>query len=225
MDFLSAYHLLLLAHVLLFAYWLGADVAVFFGARYSADSRYSVETRTTVAEITGFVDLFPRLAVPLTGATGFALATQRGTVDASAGLSAAVYAVTLTWFANNLYIYLNRKRPERLGLPRNLDLTLRCIAGAGALLLGVNAFVDASLVADRSIGAKLIVFAAAIAFSLTLRFVFAPYRPALRKIAEGDGGPEDEAAMKRALAIGRPVVVGIWLCTIVAAAIGLWHPF
>lgn len=38
---MSVYFLLLFAHVMLFAYWLGSDVGVFYGMRFVLDSRLS----------------------------------------------------------------------------------------------------------------------------------------------------------------------------------------
>lgn len=55
----SLYDFLLLLHALLFAYWLGADLAVLYAARYAADKSFSVETRQTISGIMAFVDLAP----------------------------------------------------------------------------------------------------------------------------------------------------------------------
>jgi len=75
---ISLYNALLLLHVLVFVYWLGADLAVLYAAKYGAEERLSIETRQTIGDIMAFVDLFPRLSVPLIGATGMTMAFLAG---------------------------------------------------------------------------------------------------------------------------------------------------
>ena len=217
--------LLLLAHVVLFVYWLGSDVAVLYGASFAANPKLSGETRQTVSEIMAFVDLFPRLSVPLVGMTGYAIASARGLIVAPMIADVLVYCAGALWFANNLTIHALRKQPARIKQLRRLDLALRIavmLAAAGAAGVALS---GGDVIPDHSIAAKVLVFAFAIGFSLALRFVFAPYRPALNRILASGSTPEDEAIMSRALSTGRPIVLGIWACTLIAAAIGLWHPF
>jgi hypothetical protein len=219
------YDVLLLLHVLLFVYWLGADLAVLYSARYAADPALSLETRLTISQIMAFVDLFPRMSVPLIGAVGASLAALSGDLRAGPVVAALAWVLAAVWVGVNLHLYLNRTDQARIAPWRSFDVIWRSAIGLGVLVAGVVALLGAGVTDNRSLAAKLLVFSAAIFLSLLLRRVFLPFRPALRRLVDGSGGPTDVAIMQRTLARARPVVLGIWALTVVAAAIGLWQPF
>lgn len=216
------YDVVLLLHVLLFVYWLGTDLGMFYAARFAADGKYSLETRQAISNIMAFVDLPPRLSVPLTGATGFSLGVLSGAIDIHAVWVWIVWLAALAWVSSNLYIYLNRTDLARVQPVARFDtwwrvVVLVFVAGAAiASLLGVG------ITSNAAIAAKLLILALAIALSLVLRILFKPYRPALRRLAAGGDNAVESAIMAATLARARPIVVAIWLLTVVAAAIGLW---
>ena len=98
------YKVLLLLHVLLFVYWLGADLGVLYAAKYGADERLSIETRRTIGDIMAFVDLFPRLSVPLIGATGITMAFLSAEFHFDAAWIWFVWLAALIWVSINLYL-------------------------------------------------------------------------------------------------------------------------
>ena len=219
---IQIYDVVLLLHVLLFAYWLGTDLGVFYAARFAADGNHSLETRQAISHIMAFVDLPPRLSVPLTGATGFSLGFLSGAIEVHAAWIWVVWLVALVWVSSNLYIYLNRTDLARVQPVARFDtgwriLVLVFVTGAAiASLFGVG------ITSNLALAAKLLILALAIALSLVLRILFKPYRPALRRLAAGGDNLVESAIMSTTLARARPIVVMIWILTIVAAAIGLW---
>lgn len=218
------YELLLLAHVLLFVYWLGADLAVLYSARYVADPTLSLQTRETVSQIMAFVDLFPRLSVPLIGAVGASLGVMSGEFLFGTLTLVALWGIAGVWVTLNLWLYLNRGNPLRTAPWRRFDVAWRSLIGTGVLLAGLVALAGAGVTDNRSLALKLLVFSAAVFLSLVLRRVFMPFRPALQRIASGAGGDADVAIMQRTLSRTRPIVLGIWGLTVAAAALGLWQP-
>lgn len=219
------YAVLLLLHVLLFVYWLGADLAVLYSARFAADPSLSLETRLVISQIMAFVDLFPRMSVPLIGAVGASLAVLNGDLRGGGVLVALAWVIAAVWVAVNLHLYLNRTDQVRIAPWRQFDVVWRALIGTGVLVAALVALLGAGVTDNRSLAAKLLIFAAAIFLSLLLRRVFLPFRPALRRLVDGSGGPADVVIMQQTLARARPVVLGIWALTVIAAAIGLWQPF
>lgn len=222
---LLIYNLLILAHVLLFVYWLGADLGVLHAARYAVDPQIPVEARRAIGEIMSFVDLFPRLSVPLIGAVGVSMATISGDFRISEIWLWLVWFAAVVWVLVNLIIYRNRHRITEMGSWLRFDLIWRSTilllaTAAGAASLAGIGFTD-----NVSLALKLLIYAAAIALSLLLRTLFRPYRPALARIEAGGDDAENSAIMDRALSRARPVVLAIWFLTVVAAALGLWQPF
>jgi len=68
------YDLLVLAHVILFAYWLGGDLGVFYASRFVSNPDLGREARKTAAAIMLAVDMSPRICMVLILPTGLHLA-------------------------------------------------------------------------------------------------------------------------------------------------------
>lgn len=219
---IQLYGVLLLLHVLLFAYWLGADLGVFYGAGFAADSRYSIETRRTISGVMAFVDMAPRLSVPLVGATGISMGVISGAIGIRGIWVWAVWLAALMWVASNLYIYRHRTDPARVQPVIRFDYGWRVfmlVVAAGAAVASLLGF---GITSNVALAVKLLILATAMALSLVLRALFKPYRPALQRIAAGGDNVAESAIMAAALARARPVVIAIWSLVIAAAAIGLW---
>lgn len=219
------YNVLLLLHVLVFVYWLGADLGVLYAAKYGADERLSIETRQTIGNIMAFVDLFPRLSVPLIGATGITMAYLSTAFRFNVAWIWFVWLAALLWISINLYVYMNRANPDRIKSVVQFDTLWRIILLIAIAAVAIASFLGVGITTNISLASKLLIYAMAIALSLVLRILFKPYRPALARIVADGDNAGDSAIMKRALARARPIVISIWLLTIVAAAIGLWMPF
>lgn len=74
----SVYLLLVVAHVLLFAYWLGADWGVYVTSRYVADSRLSLEERRRFLQAAFRIDLLPRISFTMLLPVGVQIAAYYG---------------------------------------------------------------------------------------------------------------------------------------------------
>lgn len=222
---IDLYDLMLLLHVLVFVYWLGADLGVLYAARYGADECLALETRQTIGEIMAFVDMFPRLSVPLVGATGVSMAYLAGAFVFSELWVWATWLAALVWICSNLFAFLNRLHPDRVRRAVRFDTGWRIVIMLAVAGTATASLLDAGITTSNSLIAKLFVFALAIALSLLLRVLFKPYRPALNRIAAGGDNTVESAIMRRALARARPVVLLIWALTIISAAIGLWNPY
>lgn len=214
---------LLFLHLLAFVYWVGADIAVFYGAGFAADPRLSAEARAAIGRLTGWVDQFPRSAVPVVGATGATVA-QRGFLDLSNGLLIAVWLVAAVWIFVNLRLYALGARSEQ-GRPwGRFDLGFRALIGVLLAGAAVGSLAGFGLNAPPWLALKLLLFAASIGFAMAVRILFRPFRPALARVESGASNPDDQVVMARSLFRTRLAVVGIWLCAGAAAFLGLWQP-
>lgn len=218
----AIYALLLLFHVLLFVYWLGADLAVLYSAHYAANPTLSAETRATISDIMAFIDMFPRLSVPLIGAVGAQLAVLGGYAAIPFWALCMVWVLAITWAGNGLYIFRRRKSPALLLPARRFDLLLRLLVLVLVLAAAFTGLVGAGPIASTFLIVKLLALAAAIILSFVLRRTFAPFRPALNRILAGSGNDDDSLLMQRSLARSRPVVFCLWGSAVVGAAAGLW---
>ena len=216
--------LLVFIHVLLFVYWVGADLAVFYGAGIAADPELGAEAREAIGRLTRFVDQFPRSSVPLIGAVGATLAAMRGYADISAAWLALVWIVALGWVAMNVYLYMNHGAPEKTRGVMSFDLWFRISILIVVGGLGLASLAGQGITDQPWLAIKLLLFALAIVFALCVRVLFKPFRPALARIVAGNPEPGDEAVMKSSLAKTRLAVLGIWGSASAAALVALWKP-
>ena len=57
---MSLHDFMLILHLILFVYWLGADLGVFYAAKFVARSDLTVEERHRFLELTLLIDMGPR---------------------------------------------------------------------------------------------------------------------------------------------------------------------
>jgi hypothetical protein len=216
------YAVLLLLHILLFVYWLGADLGVFYSAGLVVDPNLPVETRRTIMKIVHFIDLFPRMALVLMLPVGITLALAGGyatlPLDWARPVLSSVWIGSFAWLALVIKLY-NGVVPRLLGL----DYWIRYAAIAGLIVLGVASLLGRGPTAPGAtwLAVKLLVFAAIIALGLGIRFTFRPFAAAFARLVTEGSTPEVEAAMRLAHARVRPVVLSLWGALVVEAFLGL----
>jgi hypothetical protein len=171
---IGTYNVLLLLHVLVFVYWLGADLGVLYAAKYGSDERLSVETRQTIGNIMAFVDLFPRISLPLAGATGMTMAFMSGAFVLHEVWVWAIWLAALIWVSSNLFVYLHRASPERTKSVVRFDTAWRATLLLAIIGVAVASFLGVGITSSTSLIAKLLIYATAIALSLVLRALFRP---------------------------------------------------
>src|SRR4051812_19078388 len=86
-----------LVHVLMFVYWLGADLGTFYSSYLMVDTKRSREGRLAALKIWSSIDMAPRTAMILVLPTGLTLATVKGWLAAPPWLLAAVWLVAAVW--------------------------------------------------------------------------------------------------------------------------------
>jgi hypothetical protein len=207
---------------LLFVYWLGSDLGVFYSAGFLVNPALSLETRRTVMKILHFIDLFPRMTLVLTLPVGATLALAGGYATLPAGwewpLLAAIWIAALVWLALVVTTY----EAPNAALTR-VDWAIRYVAILGLLALGVGSLLGAGPVVPGAdwLAIKLIIFALIIALGLGIRVTFKPFAAAFGQLVAHGSTPEIEATMKLAHAHVRPVVLALWAALVVEAFLGL----
>ena len=94
----------LIVHLLLFVYWLGGDVGVFYSSRFVVDTRRSRKARLMAAKIMLDLDLVPRICMSLMLTVGAILNEFHG-VEHAAWQMAALLALGPFWLAMVLYLH------------------------------------------------------------------------------------------------------------------------
>ncbi|MCE2714922.1 MAG: hypothetical protein LW820_06610 [Acidibacter sp.] len=194
------YALLVLLHLLLFVYWLGADIGVFYSARYVQDTTLTLESRRTALRIMGWVDQLPRYSLVLMLPVGTTLGVATGVIalPGSAALVTWLIGAGWLWFVWAIHHHQGTPLAERLRS-------------------------QGPLVADW-ISIKVALFGVLVFCGIMIRMRGKPIGPALRKILSEGSSPELEAELVRGFERTRPFILGIWFLLLVAAFVGLAKP-
>ena len=126
---------LLILHLLLFCYWLGGDIGVFYASGLAADSSLGLEGRMTAARIMLTLDIVPRLC-------GAVMLTVGGLLSQYAGIShpgwqlAAILLLAPLWLALELILHFRQGTPlgqaaARLDNPFKVAILIACLVSVG----------------------------------------------------------------------------------------------
>ena len=219
------YSLLLLAHLVLFAYWLGGDIGVFYSSYRVCDANLTKEARLTALKIMGWVDMVPRYCMVLILPVGLALAATMGWWEASAAFVAGAWAFALVWLALvwSVHHFQGRKLAETL---RRFDLALRVVLIATLLTIGTLGLNDAGPIQSGQhwLALKVVIFGLLVFCGLMIRITAAPFGPAFARIMREGSSPEAEAQLNGAMNKARPFVVLIWIGLVINAYLGALKP-
>jgi hypothetical protein len=219
----ESYVLIKLLHILLFVYWLGADIGVFYSARFVRDASLGREARQTAIRIMGWVDQIPRYCLVLMLPVGYTLAMQIGVVQLPPVFLSLLWVVGAAWLAMvwAIHHYQGTPRAERL---RSIDLVWRVVLALGLVWDAVQGFRRTGHLYTDWISLKFLIFAALIGCGIMIRVLGKPIGPALRSILATGSTPELEAAVARGFSRTRPFVLAIWVLLVAAAWVALAKP-
>lgn len=223
---MSIYQLLLFAHLLLFVYWLGSDIGVFYGVRFVLNPNLSIETRKTVMALIHWIDALPRICLVMMVPVGLSLAVLSGllTIDEAwrSPVIALAWIVGVAWLLIVLRIYKGAK-----GIITRVDYTIRITVMLGFLIGGITSLLGHGPFAPGAgfLAVKAILFSGIIACGLMLRVLGKPFGTALGEILNGNATAAIEGELQRTMFHSRIVVLVLWLLVIVTAYIGLAKSF
>jgi hypothetical protein len=218
----------ILLHLVLFVFWLGGDLGVYVSSRFVLRADLPFAARSTALQIMGVLDLGPKICLVLflpSGITLMALDPHGAPGLLNGWTAAAAWAAAGCWLRLTV---ADHHHPGRRPWVRRTDWTVR-IALTGALLatgvytlLAPEPFgVDTH---PKWLGAKVALYALAIACGLGIRLRLRPFGPAFTALAKDGSTPATEQALRAAVNGCVPYVAGIWSCVLAAAALGVLKP-
>ncbi len=217
---MTTYQLLVVAHVLLFAYWLGADWGVYVNSHYVADPKLSLDERRRFLVAAFRIDLLPRISFTLLLPVGLQLATAYGRVPWSPAFMAVVWIAAVTWLVINVTGYRRSGTPTGNRMS-NADKWIRVALAPLLILVGLYSAVTGGPVAPLFIALKLAVFGIMIVVGLILRRMMKDWVVGFAKLARGGPDPEVDASFLRTLQRAKYVAYFMWSLSVVMAVLGV----
>ncbi|GAA2737755.1 hypothetical protein [Actinocorallia aurantiaca] len=226
---LNSYSLAILLHIVLFVYWLGGDLGVFYSSRFILQSELPTPARSVSTKIMHGVDIAPRICLVLflpSGVTLMALSPFGDDVFPG-WLLALTWVGSLVWLALTVYDYTRGASPYGKVVQR-LDLIVRY--GLVVVLLAVSGYVFFSsepfgvTTNPKWLAAKVAAYALCILSGVMIRRRLSPFGPAFGKLVTEGSTPEVEQQIKHSVRSCLPYVYSIWFLVLLAAFLGIVKP-
>ncbi|WP_019925603.1 hypothetical protein [Nocardia sp. BMG111209] len=222
----------ILLHLVLFVFWLGGDLGVFYSSRFVIDPKLTPPARATALAIMSGLDLAPRICLILFLPSGVTLmacdphgAKLFGITLFPWWLVAPVWVFALAWLA--LAVVTHRTHGRITAVVR-ADLALRTAAIIGMTAAGLYTLIAHDpfgvTTNPRWLGGKILLWCAAVAAGLGIRITLRPFGPAFGRLMGGESGPDLEAVLRRSVNGCLPYVWTIWGSVLGAAALGVFKP-
>ncbi len=220
---MSLYDFLLIFHLLLFVYWLGGDLGVFYSSGMVVDPKLSNSARVTAAKIMVNLDFVPRICMTLMLTVGGLLSEQIG-IEHQWWQTVGFVALGPGWLAMVLFLHFSEGTP--LGkIVTKIDYFLRWVLVA--YLCGsvtYYSFFSEHLASAPWVIAKLGIFACLIFCGLMIRKFIPDYGIGIGKLRRGEVDDQVNASMIASLNKCRPFVLAIWAGLFLECFIGVAKP-
>ena len=209
------YQALTVIHILLFVFWLGTDVGVFYMGMLIQQQSLSLETRSTLGKVMHVLDQFPRtcliLMIPV--AMGLVRIGGWGLGAVPVAVLWLVAAVAIVWAVASIWAIGFHAAP-RVGHAFILgDRLLRAaFVGLAVAVLSLSSGGSDPL-PETWLVVKLALFATIVLAGALIDVLPNPFAD-LNLILTSGSTPEREAGLRRGLAFVYPVVVYIYLALI-----------
>ncbi|MGN2637827.1 hypothetical protein ACTD5D_16850 [Nocardia takedensis] len=222
----------IILHLTLFVFWLGGDLGVFYSSRFVIDPAQSAEARVAALRIMSGLDLAPKICLVLflpSGVTLMALDPHGARVFGLDPFTWWTVAATWLFALGWLFLAVTAHRTHgRFPMVVRVDLGIRW-AVVLALTVGGIYTVTASepfgvTTEPRWLGAKILLYAAAIAAGLGIRRTLRPFGSAFHTLTTTGSTAEVERTITRAVDGCLPYVWTIWGSVLAAAALGVLKP-
>ncbi|MFK7828775.1 MAG: hypothetical protein AB8B57_03245 [Congregibacter sp.] len=214
-------HLLTLLHLLLFCYWLGGDIGVFYSSSFVVDASLSREQRLMAGKIMLALDLVPRICMSL-------MLTIGGLLSAAIGFSHPLWLQTAilllgpVWLS--LVLLLHFRHGASSSMLTRLDRALRW----GVILSIVASVVwtesQETLQSAPWLSAKLLGFALLVFCGLMIRRGFGGFAAGYAALVAREPTAAENTAMQHSLSRVRPWVLLIWVVLVGEAFLGIAQP-
>lgn len=211
-------------HILLFVYWLGADLGVFLLAKAAKRADLSFAERAFALRMAVMIDLVPRLCFAVMFPVGLQVTVSGGYAVVPGWALALAWAVSFGWIALLFAMGRHEGTPTGARLGR-VNLALQALLCLLVGSLGVLALAGLGPLPGGWYGAKVFLFACVFALGIGIDIAFRPVGPAFMRLAAEGSRPDIEAEISRGIDGAVRVVVALYLLLALIAFIGVAKPF
>ena len=217
--------LVLWAYVLmvLFGYWLGADVGLYLVMFFVRNRSLSFETRATLIRLAFYIDQFPRVTFALILPVGMHLARDLGLYPLPNWLMALAWTAGILWSALHLAVVKYKGTAFARSLLR-INQVYELVLGGFFIVVGTLSLANGTPIEAGWFATKLLLFGLIFWVILGIDMVFQPFTTILRMGPDGST-PEEEREVTRATNITMAWAVLLYVLVLTVAFLGKVKPF
>jgi hypothetical protein len=216
------HQVVVIIHVLLFVYWLGGDLGVFYSSNFVVRPDLSPEARAVSAKIMLDLDQIPRICMSL-------MLTVGGILTAFIGVphpwyqEIGIILLGPVWFFCVMYLHF-RHGSGAYPLVAKFDMWIRYAVVIGIPISVAVHWETNNLAEYRWVAAKLLIFAFLVFCGIMVRGKIGPFFATLMKCRAGETPTaEENAAQLVSLRQVRVWVFMIWAGVFIEGFIGIWN--
>jgi hypothetical protein len=211
-------------HIILFVFWLGADVGVFVSALYAKNTKYSFETRATILQAGMIIDTLPRICFALMLPVGLHLTNALGMYPFEAWVFAAAWIIGIGWVIVILVAGANQGKPIADTLSK-LQFGFQAIMGLIFTVIGLNSLATDAPIDQPWFAVKILLFGLVFWCAIAIDLCFRPFVAPFLEIGKFGSTPEREEAVTRAVNNTLVAVSTLYVLIFAIAFIGKIKPF
>ena len=214
------HQVVVIMHVLLFVYWLGGDLGVFYSSKFVVRPDISPEARSISAKIMLDLDLIPRMCMSLMLTVGGILTEFIG-VPHPLYQQVGIVLLGPVWLFCVMYLHF-RHGSKAYPLVAKFDMFIRYAVVIG-LPISVWLHWDTNNLGDYLwVAAKLLIFAFMVFCGIMVRGKIGPFIAIMLKCRAGEMPTDAEnAAQSKSLSQVRVWVFMIWAGVFIEGFIGI----
>jgi hypothetical protein len=220
---MDTYQIWLYAHVLMFVYWLGADLGVFTLALALKNPAYSVEQRVLLMRMSLLSDMTPRAAMALIAPVGLHLAESLGLVNVADWLQSLIWVVAFCWIVGEIVAFRNMGKPIMMRIYMGTG-TLFAIIFLSCTWYGIQSLRLGEPFMANWLAIKVLLFGQVFLISSLMALFYAPVEAILQQMQADGSTPELEKRLCRQVNRGATVTVVLFLLLATIAFMGQAKP-
>lgn len=221
---LSLYSALIFFHILLFVFWLGADLGVAILGDQFRKRSYSIQERITILKILVLTDMGPRTAWALMIGSTISLVKVGGYWDLPAWAVAFAWGVSFGWLWLVWAAHKAGQSPKAARL-KQTEMYLKWGLAAFYLGLGIVSLMRGAPLAPDWLAAKAMLFGLIFAAAIMIDVMFKPVGPLLMKLVNEGSSDATEEPLLKTMNKSRFWVRVTYLLLVIVAFIGTTKPF
>lgn len=210
-------------HIVLFVYWLGADVGLFLVMILVRNPRLGYEARATLIRLAFYIDQFPRVTFALILPVGMHLARDLGLYPIPDWLMMLAWTAGVLWSALHLAVVKYKGTAFARGLVR-VNQAYELLLGGFFIAVGALSLANGAPIEAGWFAAKLLLFGLIFWVILGIDTVFQPFTTILRMGPDGST-PEKEREVTRATHLTMAWALLLYALILAVAFLGKVKPF